>query len=37
MWVWTGLAVLCVGMELSEVHRVAKEVVEAGKRLERVR
>lgn len=31
------MAFLCVGMELIEVHRVAQEVVQAGKRLERVR
>lgn len=37
MWLWTGITLLCLGMDLIDVHRVAKEVTEVAKRLERVR
>ena len=37
MWKLVGILGICVALELSEVHRVAREVAEVGKRLERVR
>lgn len=33
---WVVMMMLCLGIELEDVHKVAKEVVEMGKHMERV-